>query len=157
MDIAFTTIGRAVLAAQRLELALVPIFELYRIHDEPGRLEATGGKLSPGAFKQPIANMLNQLVARSRISPALDSRFRRYVEDRHLLIHRWILEKGFPDEKQDWADLAKFGLKVEAEANKLTLLLAEYVLRYGDPETSTCTIEEFGTRMSELFLTLGTE
>ncbi len=90
MNHAYFAIGRAVFAAQMLETALIPIFEFFKMHTEPGYLEKTGGYVTEGAFKVPIKNVVKFLSERGSIAPDLETRLNKYVEDRHLLIHRWI-------------------------------------------------------------------
>lgn len=64
MQEAYAAIGRAVVAAQMFETALVPIFEFFKMHTKPGYLEKTGGYVSAGAFKVPIKSIVNMLSER---------------------------------------------------------------------------------------------
>jgi hypothetical protein len=151
---ALQSIGKAVINAQGFEAAIIPIFEVHRIFADPGRMDSTGGRLPEGAWKQPIASLIRQLVERSKISGKLEDRLRNYVEDRHLLIHRWAYEVGIPSTDDEWAKVRIHADHVAAEALELMNLFVSYALRYGNPETSTCAPEEFGIRMSEIFLTI---
>lgn len=153
MDIAYTAVGRAVLATQMLETALVPILEMHRLHAEPGRLTETGGYLSAGAFKVPVSNIVKLLVEKGAIAPDLEERLNAYVQDRHLLIHRWIQERGLPDERspKDFLLLAEFAVRVEREARELTRMLVGYVVKHGEPTWAEANPEEHSRRMAELF------
>jgi hypothetical protein len=150
MDQAYAAVGRAIVAAQIFETVLVPIFELHRIHTEPGRLDQTRGFLSAGAFKVPVANLIKILRDRGGIAPDLEARLSTYVEDRHLLVHRWVQENPLPDD-QDPATLLplmEHALKVEREANELARIIVGYVLKYGG---SAADPDEFSTKMATMF------
>lgn len=151
MDVAYTAVGRAIIAAQTLETALVPILELHRVHSEPDRLSRTGGYLSAGAFKVPVSSMVKLLAERGSIAPNLENRLSAYVEDRHLLVHRWIQVHGIPESKADFIALAKHALRVAQEAHDLTQIFVRYVLKYAEPEWAAANLEEYKARMARLF------
>lgn len=97
----YAAIGRAVLTAQAFETAIVPIFELFKVHVEAGYLEKTGGRMPEGAFKVPLRNMLKELAKRGGIAPELETQLDAFIEDRHTLIHRCIQTYGWPDEADE--------------------------------------------------------
>ena len=154
MELAYVAVGRAILAAQLFETALVPIFEMHRIHSEPDRLGKTGGYLAAGAFKVPIASIVRILAEKGTIAPDLETRLKAYVEDRHLLVHRWVQERGIPDDNnpKDFLLLAEFALRVEREARELARIFVGYILKYADPDWSAANQDEYKARMAQMFL-----
>jgi len=153
MELAYITIGRAILAAQTLETALTPIYEMYRLHTEPGRIKETEGRLPEGAFKIPIANIVKTLAAKGSIDPELQSRLVAYNEARHLLVHRWVQEHGVPDPSdiRYFLKLAKHALHVEQEARDLTRIMVGYMVKYAEPEWAKANTLEFRAKMQSIF------
>ena len=154
MEIAYKAIGKAILAAQVFETALVPIFEIHRIHIEPDRLEKTGGFIPPGAFKSPLANMVKILVLKGQVAPELEQRLLAYIENRHLLVHRWVQEHGWPDDNnpEDFVPLLELAQKVENEALALTRILTTYIVKYTEPEWAKENLDSYKEKMADIFL-----
>lgn len=153
MQIAYTAIGQAVVAAQILETALVPIFAFFRMKTEPGYLEKTGGFVPVGAFKVPIASIVKTLAERGSIAPDLEDRLTKYVADRHSLIHRWVLEHGWPAEGDiaEFAPILELANRVKQEASQLTTMLASHMVKYADPDWAKENMPEYEERMAQLF------
>ena len=105
MEQAYAAIGHAVFAAQNLETVLIPIFEFFKMQTAPGYLEKTGGYVSTGAYKVLIKNVVKFLSERGSIAPDLEARLAAYVDARHLLVHRWVQQHGWPadDDTQGFA------------------------------------------------------
>jgi hypothetical protein len=154
MELAYITIGRAILAAQTLEVALAPIYEMYRLHTEPGRIEKTDGRLPIGAFKVPIANIVKTLAANGSIDPDFEARLVAYNEARHLLVHRWVQEYGIadPSDARYFLKLAQHALHVEQEARELTRVIVGYMVKYAEPEWAKANSQEFKAKMQGIFL-----
>src|SRR5450756_1689742 len=96
MERVYAAIGRAVFAAQVFETTLIPLFEFFKMHTEPGYLEKTGGYVRPEVLKVPVTAIVKALAARGSIAPELEERLTKYAEDRHTLIHRWVQQHGWP-------------------------------------------------------------
>ena len=153
MNVAYAAIGRAVLEAQVLETALIPIFEFFKMQTEPGYLEKTGGFVSAGAFKVPVKNVIKYLSERGSIAPDLEARLTQYVESRRLLIHRWVQLHGWPDESDARAfePVIALASSVEREAHELTTQFAGYMVKYASPEWAAGDELAYAQKMSELF------
>jgi hypothetical protein len=153
MEFAYAAIGRAVVAAQMFETALVPIFEFFKIQTEPGYLEETGGRISAGSFKFPVANIVKALADRGNIASDLEARLTNYVEDRNTLIHRWVLQHGWPDanDAAGFDPIVELANRVLREAQQLTQQLAGYVLRFSEPAWLSEHGDEYKERMAQLF------
>ena len=153
MQQAYTAIGRAVFFAQIFETALVPIFEGFKMQTDPSYLQKTGGHISAGAFKVPIANIVKALSAAGNIAPDLEARLNAYVEDRHLLIHRWVKEHGWPDQNdaEGFAPIIALASRVENEAKQLTLSFAGYMVKFANPEWAAEHSAEYKENMAQLF------
>jgi hypothetical protein len=152
MEEVFAAVGKAVIAAQVFETALVPVLELYKIHTEPGRLARTKGHIAPGAFKEPIKNIVKFLEARDGLDPELGQRLVAYSENRHTLVHRWLYENGWPSESPELqAQLIALASKVEQEAWDLSQAFSNYILRWAEPAWATDNLSEYQSRMQEIF------
>lgn len=153
MEQAYAAIGRAVFAAQDLETVLIPIFEFFKMQTEPGYLEKTSGYVSAGAYKIPIKNVVKYLSERGSIAPDLEARLAAYVDARHLLVHRWVQQHGWPadDDAQAFGPIVELAGRVEREAKELTRQFASYIVKYAHPEWAAAHEAEYKARMKELF------
>ena len=153
MEQAYAAIGRAVYAAQLFETAFIPIFEFFKMKTEPAYLEKTGGVIPVGAFKVPIANVIRALRENGSIATDLEGRLSSYVEDRHLLIHRWIQTHGWPDENDAAAfvPIIQLANRVELEAKELTRQIVGYIVKYAEPDWASAHEQEYNERMAEIF------
>lgn len=88
-----------------------------------------------------------------QLPTSLEARLSTYVQDRHLLIHRWIQERGIPEDNNpnDFLPLAKLALPVEQEARELTHIFASYVVKYAEPEWASANLDEYKAKMAHLF------
>ena len=153
MESAYAAIGRAVFATQLLETALVPIFEFFKMHVEPGYIEKTGGYIPAGAFRVPVKSIVNSLSAKGSIAPDLEQRLSAFTEDRHTLIHRWVQERGWPDDgdAKGFEPIMELAHRVEREAKDLALCLTRYMAKFADPEWASANQAEYKERMAQLF------
>lgn len=153
MEQAYAAIGRAVAFAQIFETALIPIFEFFKMQTELGYIEKTGGYLPAGAFKVPVKNIIKALSAKGDIAPDLEARLNSYVEDRHLLIHRWVQQNGWPadNDAAGFAPIVELANRVEREAKELARLLAGYMVSFGEPEWAAANAEDYKARMAAIF------
>jgi hypothetical protein len=69
--------------------------------------EKKRGYISVDAFKLPVTAVVKLPSTRGSISPEFESRLRAFAEDRHTLMHRWFLHRGWPndDETERWQPL----------------------------------------------------
>lgn len=152
MQSTFAAIGRAVVSAQLFEVALIPIFEAYKMHVDPAYLEKTGGYVSAGAFKVPVKNIVKMLAEKGDISSDLEASLNTYIENRHTLIHRWVIENGIPDDlEHENSNLKNLADAVAIQANLLTRQIVGYVVKYGNPDWAEENRTEFEERMLNIF------
>jgi hypothetical protein len=147
----FSAIGKAVYASQLFETSLVPIAELHRFHADPSRAEKTGGYLSAGAYKLATSALIKELSTLGTVDPGLQERITKYLDQRHTLVHRWLVEKGLPSTTQDDADLRKLAEWVEGEAKALARHFVSYVVKYAEPDWAAANPTEYTSRMQNLF------
>lgn len=136
MDDAYLAIGKALYAAQLFETALVPIFEFFRMQTESGYFDKTGGFISEGKFKQATTNVVKLLAEREQIAPDLEDRLSRWIDDRHTLVHRLVLNFGVlaDGDAQGFAPVTVLASRVEREAMSLTHMLTGYVIQHFGPD-----------------------
>ncbi len=141
------------MAAQSFETSMVPIFEVFKSHSEPGYLAKTGGKLPDGAFKAPLRNILKELTKRDGIDPELEALIDSFIEDRHTLIHRCIYTFGWPEDgdAEGFGPIVELASRVEKTAKELIRILCGYVVTYGDPEWAEANPDEYRIRMAAIF------
>jgi hypothetical protein len=153
MQLAYAAIGRAVLAAQIFETALIPIFEFFKMQSEPGYLEKTGGYIPAGSFKVPVKSIVNALAAKGSIAEDLEDRLSKYIDDRNTLIHRWVQEHGWPDDNDEegFAPIVELAGRVELEAKQLTRSFAGYMVKFANPDWAAQHGDEYKDRMAQLF------
>jgi hypothetical protein len=150
---AYAAIGRAVFFAQIFETALIPIFEIFKLIDQPAYRLKTDGCISNGAFKVPITNIIKALADKGQIAPELEKRLSAYAQDRHTLIHRWVRENGWPedDDVAGYSSIVELANRVESEAKQLTKQFADYMVKYANPEWAEKNSETYKLRMRHLF------
>lgn len=153
IDVAFAEVGKAVWLGQILEATLVPIFEFFRMRTEDGYMQKTQGFVQPGAYRQPLRNLIKHLAAQEHISPEVEAALDRYIEDRHRLVHRWILEHGRADQHDiaAWVAMAEHARSVGEQAQFLTRSFSAYMVKYADPDWAAANPEEYDQRMRDLF------
>ncbi|AOK51695.1 hypothetical protein WT15_20530 [Burkholderia stagnalis] len=149
----YVAIGRAVMMAQTFETAMVPIFELFKIHMDPGYHAKTGGYIPEGAFKAPMKNILKELAKRGSVAPELEAQIDAFIESRHKLIHRCIQTYGWPDDSDDagFAPIVELAGKVEEAARSLTRAIVGYVVVYAAPEWAAANPDEYKAKMAGIF------
>lgn len=91
------------------------------------------------------------LSERGEIDPLFEDRLKKFVADRHLLVHKWLQERGIPETEGEWLELANFAIDVAKEANSLTYVLLAYVLKYAEPEWATSNSDEHREKMAAIF------
>jgi hypothetical protein len=150
---AYTAVGRAVCAAQMFEIVLLVAFEVFRMITEPEYRKLTGGMIAPTKFKTPTKNLLKFLAERNDIAPELEAQIAQLLEDRHTVVHRWVLQRGLaaPEEAAYWQEYQSLALRVEAESRRISRVLLSYILKYGASDLAATDHAEFVARMQQLF------
>ena len=111
-------LGAAVLTAQMFETLFVLVarsalkWPLARDFDEI----APFGKQ---AFKQPVAALVKELSSASQIDPDLADRVNAWVENRHALVHRHLLENVEKSDAEYWETMKALSKLVFTESAEL--------------------------------------
>lgn len=150
---AFAAVGQAVLSCQLLELAIIPIYEFFKMSTDSEYLKKTGGLFKLTKLKLPLRNLLNELVVKGQISPEIGSKLDLFIEARHKLVHRWVQENGTieDDDADAWERLASHASQVIVQAEELTRHLTGYLLKYTTPEWVKNNPHEHSFRINGLF------
>lgn len=147
---AYAGVGQAVLAGQHFETILIVIFEVFKMETDPDYRKGTGGYVLDEKFKTVVANVVRVLRERGSIAPDLENRITSYIDDRNLLVHRWVRLHGWPsmDDPESIQRLLELAGRLTNEARDLGRILVNYVLKYG---AGSKTRDELQQRMAETF------
>lgn len=123
-------IGRAVGAAQMFETVIVVCAEFLRFSKESLAGKETSAFVNTKRLKTATKALLKELSQSNDIAPDFEERVVRLVDKRHILIHRWYAENGWPDEDDvdDINRLAALAKEVEGESREIVRMLAQYIL-----------------------------
>jgi len=156
---AFAAVGQAVWMSQIFETALIPIYEIFKIHADSAYVKRTGGFVPPGAYKTPIKNIIKQLTAAGRIDAAIEQKLDAYIESRHILVHRWFVLYGWPDDEDsdEWAKIEAHANSLTSQARDLTQAFTGYLVKYAEPEWAAANPVQYRERMVNIFQSLKTE
>ena len=124
---------------------------------QPGYLERTQGFIAETTYKNPLRNIIKELSTRTQIDPEIETRLDRYIEDRHLLVHRWFIHYGWPDDDdlEQWTSLQDHADRVGNEAQELTRYFAGYIVRFAETEWAKQNPDEYDAKISGLFQVAG--
>jgi hypothetical protein len=131
MERVLLEVGTAVLEVQTFEMTMVPVYQFFRFATEEEYLAQREGRIPKGAWKQPLAALVNELEGNDRIDAALATRLRTFAEQRHALIHRWILQNGWPGNElgaDAYEPLQALAVEVRNEAVALRKLISSRAL-----------------------------
>ena len=153
MERAYAALGRAVASAQFFDTALAPILVFFRIPPIPDAPDPRGGQVPAEAFRLPVRQLIQALSEQGTLAPDLETRLVTYFERRHLLIHRWFQEQGWPadEDAEGFAPVLALADQVESEAMELTRIFTGYMVGYADPAWSNATVEAYKVRMWALY------
>ena len=153
MERAYAAIGRAVFAAQLFETVLAPIFQFLKMKTVSGYLEKTGGLVNAGAYKMPVKNIVRELALTGSLASDLEARLTAYVEDRHTLVHRWVMDNGWLEEndREGLDAVVLLANRVEREAESLAKHFVGYMVKYANPTWAAEHSAEYEQRMTQLF------
>jgi hypothetical protein len=158
MEHGYAAIGRAVFAAQRLEVTLASIFEIFKMQTNKGYFEETGGDLEVDRYRRlSVTTVVSELSKKGSISSELDAILRAFAEDRHTLVHRWMLHNGWPDdnEAEQWQPLIVLAGRVYREAMAITHELAAYMVKVGERSQNDAEADAMHKRIAQVFNTIG--
>ena len=113
--------GKAILISQTLEKLLVELLEFRKLHQDFNYAVSTNGAISPKYYRNSMMNGVKLLRDQGALHSTLDKALVKYIEERHILVHRWALNHGFPDDSdtQAWQTLQLHARSVGDQAAKL--------------------------------------
>jgi hypothetical protein len=127
----YATIGRAVSACQQFEFLFVMCVKLVF---RQGQAVAVNdiAPLDHNSFRPAVTALLNELKSIIAVDMSFESTLRDFAERRHVLIHRWFIQRGWPppSDSSQQMELTKFALAVAQDAVDLSSFLAKYVLEW---------------------------
>lgn len=146
----FQAVGHTVIALQYFELVLAP---LYAIHKHVIKTKIPLPPFAQDAnWKQPLTAVVNELETAGRIDGDFAKRLRAYAEDRHVLIHRWVREKGDVGTNEALTAMAEHAVKVFVESRELVATIIDYVNKVG-PDGAV-DVDDYRKRMENVFKVL---
>jgi hypothetical protein len=145
--------GKAVLASQNLEKLLVELLEFRKLHQNFDYAVTTNGVVAPELHKMALMNGVKRLRDQQALHPTLDKALVRYIEDRHILVHRWALTYGFPEDGdvQAWQELQLHASSVTKQAAGLYSFFISYLEEYAVFEVATKDYAAYQARMLKMF------
>ena len=135
-------------ALQYFELLLAPVYAIHK-HVIKGNDELLPTYAKDANFKQPLTAVVKELEDAGRIDAALAKSLRDYSEQRHILVHRWILQKGYLTNDGSFKALAEHAVMVFEQTQALITAIVEYSTKYG-PEGEV-DVDDYNKRMQSIF------
>jgi hypothetical protein len=128
-DQAHQAIGLAVLGCQAVEV----LFALC-VRQAFGQAQASTLRettpLEKNFSKPPMKRMLAELRKHADVSAEFESAMLSFIDRRHILVHRWAIEHGLPEDDAAHMKLAMFAIEVAQDAVGLSQLLHGYVINW---------------------------
>jgi hypothetical protein len=91
----YATIGRAVSACQQFEFLFVVCVKLVFRQSQVVAVNDIA-PLDHNSFRPAVTALLNELKSTIAVDMSFESALRDFAERRHVLIHRWFLQYGWP-------------------------------------------------------------
>lgn len=150
---AFTEIGKAIFVSQQLEKILIEMFEFRKLHLDFEYAKETMGAIAPELYKMALMNGIKKLRSQNAIDPSLDKALVKYIDDRHVLVHRWCLNHGFPDyaDAQAWNKLHAHAKSLVKQVAQLYDFFTSYLAEYGTMEVAIKDYPAYEARMLNMF------
>ena len=126
---AHATIGCVVSNGQFFEVVFVLCAKLVYAQKD-AQTVAEIAPLGPKTFKAPTTALLRELRDHVKVSEKFEELITDVVDRRHTLIHRWLLEKGWPQddgESAAIAELTEFSRALNEDLIALTRILVKAV------------------------------
>jgi hypothetical protein len=80
--------------------------------------------------KPPMKKLLEDLGQYVDVSQEFKRKLANLIERRHILIHRWGIEYGLPDEAEGFLKITVFSNELAKDANGLTKVLYRYIVEW---------------------------
>jgi hypothetical protein len=153
MSQALASVGHAVWMCQVFETLLAPIYEFFKMNVQPGYFDKTKGFVPDSAYKNPLRSIVKELSARNQIDISVEAKLDRYIEDRHLLVHRWFIQNGWPsdDYEEGWRALEIHANSVRDQAQELARYFTGYIVEHAAPGLAEKDPSAYTEKLSILF------
>jgi hypothetical protein len=145
--------GKAILISQNLEKLIVELLEFRKLHQDFDYAIKTQGVVAQELYKTALMNGVKRLREQKALHPSLDAALVTYIEDRHILVHRWALTHGFPEysDRQAWHALESHAKSTLAQATHLFGFFTKYLAEYAMPEVAAKDYPTYQARMLNMF------
>lgn len=121
-EVMHMTIGLAVEACQIFEFSLVTCVTLvFEQQDAESLAEVRAIKHSD--FKVPTKNLLDRLAKVIDVDSSFSGNVLGFSERRHTLIHRWLIQKGWPETPEQEREMTEYASCIVSDAKKLSVLM----------------------------------
>ena len=151
--VALAETGKAVLVSQNVEKLLLELLRFRKLLQDFEFAKAAGGSVPPESYKLALMNAVKKLREEGTLHPTLDAALVKYIEDRHVLVHRWALTHGFPDYENvpAWEALGLHARSVSTQAAHLHDFFSQHLVEYAMPEIAAKDYAAYETRMLGMF------
>jgi hypothetical protein len=151
--VALAETGRVVLISQSFEKLLIELLEFRKLHQNFDYATSTAGTMSSEMYKMALMNGVKRLREQNALHPTLDQSLVKYIEDRHILIHRWAISNGFPDDADvsAWNALHTHASSVAKQATELFAFFSQYLARYAMPDAAAKDYDFYQAQMLNMF------
>jgi hypothetical protein len=145
--------GKAILVSQTLEKLLVELLEFRKLHQSFDYAISTNGAVAPELYKMALMNGVKRLREQGALHITLDAALVKYIEDRHILVHRWAINHGFPSDVDivAWQLLQAHARSVGDQAARLYGFFVSYLAEYAMPEVAAKDYQTYQHRMLNMF------
>jgi hypothetical protein len=145
--------GKAILVSQTLEKLLIELLEFRKLHQNFDYAISTNGAVAPELYKMALMNGVKRLRDQGALHNTLDAALVKYIEDRHILVHRWAINHGFPDDADiaAWQILQAHARSVGDQAARLYGFFVSYLADYAMPEVAAKDYQTYQHRMLNMF------
>ena len=123
---AHASIGLAVMASQALEMLFAMCVRLAFKHQDAAALSDIT-PLEKNFSKPPMKNLLVELRKYVDVSEEFETKLLDFIERRHILIHRWGIENGLPNDEKSFGEIEKYSNELAKDANGLSNVLWKYL------------------------------
>lgn len=126
---AHASIGLAVMACQALEMLFAMCVRLAFKHQTTAALSDVT-PLEKNFSKPPMKKLLAELRNYVDVSQEFEDNLVVLIERRHILVHRWGIEHGLPDNDAAFQKITVFSNDLAKDANGLSNVLYGYMTKW---------------------------
>jgi hypothetical protein len=122
---AYSAVGKVVVNSQFFEVAFIVFAKLVLVNEDVTELKHLSPLSKTQSFRQATKSALKELQAKVTLESGFESKMDSVIERRHDLIHRWLLNNGWPSDPRDpeWAKVVEFADHLSTDLNAMTRVL----------------------------------